>query len=294
MGKVRIFFYILGRTFTSLDYYKEILAAPLSFSVKFFLTYCLLYSIVATAVIGMVVLWPFQSFVTKVLPQEVTAAYPAELEITIKDGAASVNVREPYYIPLSSFNTLKEEFDSRIKGTSTLQIHSLLAIDTRAKIEDFPQYQTLALLTKHHLSVKDDDGNLRSIPLNEMPNTKITQMEVRKAVEMVSPFLPYIVPIAIAMVFIGLLIFMPSWKLIYNFWLAGVLWLLAKGMKRPLSYRKAFQIGLHFLVISTTFLSLWQVSGWSVDFPWLQTILLTLLGVVVFQSLNGVTDLRKK
>lgn len=99
--------------------------------------------------------------------------YPDELEITIKNGLASTNVSEPYYITirrgaLENLFSLKEDDQS---GISKIRI---LSIDTKGSVEDFDRYQSLALLTESSL-VYYNDKKINVNSLREVKDVVITK-----------------------------------------------------------------------------------------------------------------------
>src|SRR3989338_10045104 len=103
------FIHALKGTFTSPDYYKTIIAAPFSFSLKFFYLVFFLYAIVAT--IFFTVKWaPEVESIIRNVPSAITRAYPEELTITINKGEVTTNVVEPYLIPI---NAVEEALDRK-------------------------------------------------------------------------------------------------------------------------------------------------------------------------------------
>jgi len=147
VGRIKAFFYCLKRTFTSPDYYADILKAPFSFSLKFFYGFFFLYALILTSFVTVRYLLPLGDLL-KFLPDKLVEMYPSELEVTIKDGEVSTNVAEPYAIPLSRFEKILDELDKSVLGESVEKVENLVVIDTRGKIDDFSRYRTYVLLTK--------------------------------------------------------------------------------------------------------------------------------------------------
>lgn len=243
-----------------------------------------LFSLIATGWISYRYLLPLNDFLTTVLPSELSAIYPDELEISVQDGSVSTNVTEPYFIPMSSLDAIRDEFESKVLGLDTQTINNLLVIDTMAKIEDFPQYQTVALLTKHHLSVMNEDGNIETISLTDSENFILNKQMIIRWVNAISPYLDYLAPILAGLLFLGILGFLSLGKLIYSLFVALILMLVSRFVIRNLSYTKSWQLSLHLVVISTTFFSLWNLVGMRLNFPYLETILLTVLGGLIIKQ----------
>jgi len=147
----------------SLNYYTGVLAGKNKF--RWILAILILAILIA--------IQPSIFVVTKVYPvvkdleNKVTAfaheVYPDELEIKIKNGIATTNVTEPYYLVVrqETFNNL---LSLQEDDQNTVSKVRLLAIDTKGKAEEFEEYQTLALLTETSLIYQGDDNiNIQSL-----------------------------------------------------------------------------------------------------------------------------------
>jgi hypothetical protein len=114
------------------------------------------------------------------LPQKVTDTVtqiiPEELEVTIKNGTASTNVTEPYYI-VANMHSLENLFltkePSKLDPSPQAQVR-LLTIDTQARAEDFERYQCFALLTETSL-VYYDDEQITIRPLNQVEDITLSR-----------------------------------------------------------------------------------------------------------------------
>ena len=151
------------KTLFSLNYYTGVLAGKNKF--RWILAILILAIIIA--------IQPSIFVVTKVYPvvrdleNRVTAladeVYPEDLEIKIKNGIATTNVTEPYYLVVRQ-KTLNSLLSLREDDQNTVSKIRLLAIDTKGKAEEFEQYQTLALLTQTSLVYNSDDKvNIHSL-----------------------------------------------------------------------------------------------------------------------------------
>lgn len=280
MQKTATFLYSLKQTFTSLSYYADVLRAPFSFSLKFFYMFFFVYSLVFTTFITIKYFLPLNDLIS-FLPKKLVEVYPRELEITIKDGHVSTNVSEPYRIPLEDIENMLNELHKRVLGQSTETIEYLLVIDTKSKIEDFLKYQTYILLTKNHLSYINPNGNIETISLAKIDDFTINQGVVRNVVNLITPFLKFVVPMLVVATFFFFLIFYPLTKLFYLLFYALVLLVIGKIVRFPLPYKKSFQLGLHLIVVSTALFSIADFVGFSPHFPFLQTIFLSVLGIIV-------------
>ena len=291
MKSISTFLRSLIKTFTSPVYYKDILAAPFSFSLKFFLFYFFLYSIVVTTVVSMRVLLPLNTYVQAVVP-EAAKIFPSNLEIKIKDGQASTNVTEPYYIPMESVTNLKNKLNKKVLAAQSDKPRYLLVIDTKATINDFPRYQTALLLTKDSV-IYSIDGKAESVSLQEVKSDVVINTQlIDKVKTTLVPMINSLLYFLIFAVFIFSFIFIPMFKFYYLLFFALILFILAKLFSYSLSYKKSLQIGLHLGVVSTTVFSILPLLKIRLTFPFLQTIFLIVLSVVILQTLKTNTAVK--
>lgn len=288
MTKIKTFFQSFIKTFTSPKYYRDIIKAPFGFSLKFYYFYFLLYTIVATIFFGIYFIRPANQFLN-ILPGKISSLYPDELIITIKNGEASTNVAEPFFIPLSQVEQTFKDWDKKeVLGQSTAvpQINHLLVIDTQAQPEEFPNYQTAALLTKNYFVYINKNNNFEVMSLDKVGNVTINKGLVVNILDIVSPYLKYISPVLIAVVFFSILIFLPLWTLLYVVLFSLAAWILAKIFGVALSYGKSIQVNMHLVVIPTTIFGVLGILGLSISFPFLRTLIMLVLTIIVFQNLE--------
>lgn len=288
MNKIRTFFYVLVKTFSSPSYYLDILKAPFSFSLKFFYFYFLLYVVAATIIAIPQLLLPFTNTLAT-LPAKIEQLYPAELEIKIINGEASTNVPEPYYFSLKKpeAKVLKEQTPN---VENVVLVENLLVIDTKGNVENFNAYKTYALLTKKNLVVLDENGTLRVTSLSEVKNTTINRQFVRNIISQFSPFLKFVLPILIVGLFVVLLIFLPISEMFYLLFFSLITLLIAKILSFRISYEKSYQLGLHLIVIPATFFGVLQALKVSLPIPFLRTIIMIILAVVVLNRLKQIEE----
>lgn len=117
--------------------------------------------------------YPYTKHIEKRIYDMVNDVYPAELIITIKNGLASSNVTEPYYVMIRR-ETLENVFAFKPTERNSTAKTRLLAIDTNGKAEEFEQYQSLALLTKNSL-VYYRDGKISIYPLRDIQTMTVSK-----------------------------------------------------------------------------------------------------------------------
>lgn len=97
------------------------------------------------------------------------------LVITIKNGTASTNMPEPYYLTLDQ-DRVEKIFGIKNKD-NTLAKTRWLAIDTKGKAEDFERYQSYALLTQTNL-VYYSDRKINIYPLRDIGDLTVDKKTV--------------------------------------------------------------------------------------------------------------------
>ena len=207
------------------------------------------------------------------------------MEIKVVKGEVSVNVTEPYFISLKS---AEEVFSKdKVLGAVYPSLENLLVIDTRANIEDIHKYKSVALLTKNYLVViKDDRDRIESYSLSQVDNVTITKDTVSNLTNKIAPYLNFFLPAAAISVFVGMFVFIPFGNLVYLIFFSLVLLVVAKIFSVSLKFAKAYQLGLHLIILPTTFLGILSLFGVRPDFPFLKTIAMLIFALVVFKKLK--------
>lgn len=114
------------------------------------------------------------------LDQKITAAVdeaiPDQVQVTIKNGVASSNVTEPYFITISQ-STLSDLFDFGQGTGNARQPQSkirLLTIDTQGRLEDFEKFESQALLTSRNV-VYYSNGDTKIQSLSSYPDMTLNK-----------------------------------------------------------------------------------------------------------------------
>lgn len=285
MQKISIFWRTLKKTFTSASYYQDVLKSPFSFSLKFFFCFIVLYALVATAFITVRYLAPLNRYIVN-LPQLVQSLYPPELVITIKNGETSVNVPQPYAIPLEKVETIFDNWKQRqVLGAGTDTIKNLLVIDTAGSVDNFNRYSTYVLLTKTSISAKRNQNSIQTYPLDKNTNLIINQKVIATIVNRFTPYLNKALPILIAGTFLITLFFFPINRLAWLVLFALIIKLVSRLFSFVLTYQQSYQIGLHFIVVSTTITSLADLFL-PRSIPFFETFIIAGLTILVARKLS--------
>lgn len=288
MYRIVTFFTVFRKSFTSPPYYRDILNAPFSYSLKFFYFYFLLYAIIGTAFL-IPGITPLKNSV-QFFPSKLEAVYPPDLEIKIAGGEVTTNVQEPYYLPLKNFAKIFSENDAW--GVSNSEFENLLVIDTAASAEDFPQYNTIVLLTKRSLVVMDNgSGSYKVTPLLQVPDIIINRLYIQNFMFSLNPYISkiasWLVPFLSLNIFFGLWLVSSAEKVFYLLFFTLIVLFIGKIINYPVVYKKAYQMGLHLVIIPTTISGIFSLLNMPVLFPFFRTILMSVLTYVVLWNLKN-------
>lgn len=287
MRKLQLFGRVLWRSCTDSAYYKDILKARASFSLKYLFVFAFLFSVVASVRYA----YSFAAFLPK-LPQYVAMArekgagfYPKDLVVTVKDGEVSTNVKEPYVIDLP--------FALPVDGDNNPE--HLLVIDTKATAERFTAYKSVVVVGKNTVYYRDDKG-YKFYPLTDMKGTTVINKTLYDEwAGKVLPYLNYVPQIVYGAGTVGLLLlpFVLSTGRMVEYLLALLVLtifslVIAKLLKKKLTYPILYRFGMHAITVPVLVTYFFQFFGISVPFLF-PLVFVGWMGVVIRgKNLTGV------
>ena len=149
-------------------------------------------------------------------------------------------------------------------------------INTKAKVDDYPQYKTLILVTKNSVvhpperSKSISDYAVTSLA-DLKANTTINQVQYLKLVEKIEPLINA-VPTMLTVLFVLSITLFP-W-IIALFWLGGKMyyllilsafaWIIARIMKKSLTYKQIYRLGMHAVVLPSLLVFLMSLFNYQV------------------------------
>lgn len=221
------------------QYYGDVMLKPFSYSLKYFFGLILFLTLLSTLVYSFTFI-PTVKTVIDNIDVGIAKSYPDNLEITITGGKASSNVQEPYFIKLPA------DWEAE-KGSD---FESILTIDTKNtfSLEQFDIYNTTCILNKDSFTCHDQQGTIKIMSLSSVSDFKLNKPVVSAFSARVHPFLKFIYPIFVVIIFVGTF-FLFLLQFAYLLVAAVLIWLVAKIKKVTLSYGKAYQLGLHLLTV---------------------------------------------
>ena len=269
-------------------YYKDVLKAPFSFSIKYFLFLFFAISLLTSITLSIFLIQKVHPYLNQVKTQG-PQFYPTGLELSIKDGSVSINQPEPYFIPIKK-EWLPEKIQKEIK---IAPIDNILVVDTQVEPSEIRKYQTFILLTKNDIAFIAESNEIRIQSLGEVKDFTLNQEVFKQGWQSITPYLKYIIPTMIAF----LLIFIPlgtiSGKFIYLLFISVLTWILSRLFRprlgaatKTINYPKSLQINLHAITLPTIIIAIFQIFGVPPQIPFFQTIILLIFNGVIFASIK--------
>lgn len=247
------------------ELYADLANQPTSSSIKYYLKFLLLLTLVSTIILSATFISFTRSALTDEKVAETIAYYPADLTLKAKDGVFVTNVTEPYKIPFKEENVKEGE------------PQNIVVIDTKVdavSLSSFEAYDTLLLINKDSV-IATDDNSLKITPAAEYfnENFELNQATIQS---FVSDFLPIVrssvwfspILIYLALYSAGVFVF-----IVALFW-ALCVWLFLRFMKKNQGYKHAYRVTIHAMTLGLT-LNLF------IDVPLLANVFLILIVVFV-------------
>ncbi|HTK03249.1 MAG TPA: DUF1189 family protein [Alphaproteobacteria bacterium] len=267
MTKLKTFFRTFVKSFQP-NYYKDILKAKFSFSLKYLTFLLFVISLGYTLFIAaglLVVKKEIPGFVEKT-KKVVTTAYPQELVVSVKNHKLVTNVKEPYVVA------------------------DFIVINTKANVEDVKNYKSQVLVTDSFVVYSDKEGQIKAYSLEEVLKD-LDGVVLNKDIyqKLTSEVLPYIdqLPTYFNIGLMILILLGPivgtilslGWYLFYLLIFSVVLLIAAKLLKKDLSYSQVYKLGMHAVTLPILITLL-------VHFPLLFSLILLVFMIIVFTKLD--------
>lgn len=246
MRRLKTFFYSLKKTLIDLEYHQDIAQANFWFSFKYLWFLLFIFIFIQGLSLGNRYL-KNRPIIKPTINQTITyleKIYPSNLEIKIQNGQLKTNVKEPYVFSLNEKKIAKDK--------------PLLIIDTKASIENYPQYNTYILATKNAIiypsKVNRDKIEQTSVFFFSSLKQDLTlnQKIVNDFLNKIKPYTSKVLYFIDWLVVTGILLFIFFGSII---WLIGIMfslliftffvWIVNLIFKKGHSYKTLYQISLH-------------------------------------------------
>lgn len=241
------------------EFYRNISKKPFSEAIKYYLLFCLLVTIFRIVFL----VFPTITMVNAMTQRINTfiTTYPKTLEIKLHQGKLTINQPQPYTIPLCDESST---CDNIVIDTQNPNINAY------AK-----QKNVLLLLTKDTAFFQQTNGDIRGYSLAKIGNLRINKQIVTAFVAQISPWIKMSIPILL--LFAGIAYYSSYLlTLVYLFFLALLLWLLAKKFAPKMTYSESYKVALHMVTLGIIVTLLLDVTGWFLHispFPFMETMI---------------------
>lgn len=252
------------------EYYKEVIAKPFSYSFKYFLVFALLFALVFT-VVATTRFIPIANLLSQKAP-ELVNYFPQELTVTIKDGKASTNVQEPYFIKMP-----QELVTRQRKKSKSVEVDNIIVINTKDKfdLDTFNSYKTAVLLTENSVVYLDSNNKISISSLSSIKDFILDREKVLTFVKMLEPLLIIFYPIVFVGAYIGGFIVILL-KMVYLLFGALLIWLVVKIKGIKLGYKKSYIAGMQLMTGAIIVTSILDAISPKLTFTFLFSILLVI------------------
>lgn len=266
------------------SFYREVPSQTKGQAFKYYFLFIALLAVAITVITSIRTVPAIRNF-TSGLGSKIVSYYPGDLVVTIKDGHASINQPEPYYLAMP--DALKNSFSNR--ADKSYDHANLLVIDTKspASLEAFTGYDTVAYLTSDSLmTYKDNAGQVVTQPLSDVKDMTVDKNLVESLVAKIAPLFGLIPPLFVAGALVGIY-FALAFKLLYLFFLALLVMAIARVYDCKLSYGVSYRMSLY--LATAPFIIDWAsglIPGFHMQF--LFTIVFLIAAFVNLRGLRGL------
>jgi hypothetical protein len=256
------------------EYYKEVLQKPMSYSIKYFFKFVLIFSFILAIIFSFVYLPKVKIFFDN-FGMQLVNAFPSNLEVEIKNSQAFSLSPQPYFIKTpSDFKTNNGQ--TNFENLITIDVNNVFDLNK------FNSFNTLSVLNKDSISYIENN-KISIQPLKGVPNFVANRENLSDFVNKVTPLLKFIYLVIPAGLFAG--IYMSFiFYLFYLIFGALVIWIILKIKKINIEYKKAYQIGIHILtpalIINTA------LSNFGFVYPLLFTMLLIIFTIINIRNFS--------
>lgn len=229
------------KSLTEPQYYRDVLEAKFSFSLKYFLFFYFLLALV-TSVFFWVQDVPGIRTTAQDVIHQLTTDYPNDLVLKLENGTLVVEgVDQPVIVPFP--NALSD-----IKSDSGFE--HLAAIDTTTQIA---AENTFLTFTQNEVILRNPDGTKQSYPFESFSESITID---RNTIQLITSASQSYIDLVIRYLPFGLFLILAIFQTLgslFSLLIYSMLTYVVSGLiRRQLTYKKAFQLGLHTITFAET------------------------------------------
>ncbi len=258
----------IGQSIYSPQFYSQIAQKSLGSALGYFFLFCLILTIIQVSILFFTLNFAHFQPTLETEFAKIVSLYPSELVVTITKGTVSTNVKEPYVISVPG----------------DIAPENIITIDTKTPFSaaQYRDYQTPIWVTKNAIFYTSNN-ELKTVDLSKVSDFRLDQATVTTFAGKVTPWLKFVMPVVLFIMFIALYI-ANIFRLVYLFFLALLIMLATKLMKKSLSYSGAYKVGVYAMTLAFFVDSLAPLFR-TVNIPFLFTLVSLIIVIVNFYSL---------
>jgi hypothetical protein len=274
MNKLSTFFITMFKSLTSVDYYKDVVAAKMAFSIKYFLMLALTFSTVMAIRVSILNIPVTKRFFAEFLVAA-KAYYPSGLVLNAKDNQWTINQPEPYSLPNPFLG------DPFTRDVAPPMPKNLITFYHNGTIEDLQNQDTLMLVNGKNVITRDN-GGFSAQPIENLPDGSFSQQNFNSLIDSAAKFSAYL-PAAIVLISLasGILAYLLS-KSIYIAFASLVVLLACFILGYQSNYGKAARLTIHTLTLPAVIELIVSLAGYRIPVPfWFFIVNLVFVTVVI-------------
>ncbi|HSX38999.1 MAG TPA: DUF1189 family protein [Candidatus Saccharimonadales bacterium] len=274
--KIKTFSNSLLKSLTSPSYYSDVIKAPFSFSVKYFVALAILSSIILTLITTFQVAPKMRNDINNFLKQ-VVAQYPANLVLTMKSAKLSINQTTPYIVPFPK--DLQQD-------KQTKQFKNLLVIAPNGTVGDLDKYKTMILVNSSNVLVKNQEEKLETYSLKQFPDGSFSKATLLQYLQKLQPMITLVVVVVSVAIFLFILLYNLVFRSIYLVIPAFIFWGVAKARSFELTFKQAVQIAAHAITLPILAECVFEAINFQIPLPLWYFFVHVIFGVVIIVVLS--------
>lgn len=278
------FLRLITQSIYSPEFYRKVMHERFSFSLRYFISLLLVLAVVLSIPLT-VQLLPVARDAIGLTTSSILQAMPDDLVITLKEGKVTINKEEPFFIKMpqelrTSWEDALRKYNVLPEGES-LPLENLLVIDTQNDFSDerFRSHNTHFMLTRDSFVAGAEE--LKIYPLNEIPDQSLDKAKVAEIASKTTSLGRWLAPMVVFGSFIVAL-FIMALSFVYLLLGAFVVWAVAWARNVRITYKTAYQVGLHAVTLSLIFYALSVAFSGGVLEKSVPPLMIVLLAVVTW------------
>lgn len=269
------FFNDLAKSIYGPAFYTEARSGSLKKAFGYFFKLALLAALLLTVILGVRIGPALSRILSPDGITQVVNVFPADLQIMVKKGQVSSNMKEPYAVPFPP------DLKTAYRNSSALP-ENIFVLDTGAPatVDSFDRSKTLILLTKEYMITQKNNGRELSIQrLSSFPDMTLDRQSIAGWLAQVQPFFKFVIPFLLVSAFAVLFISNSIGYLLIVLILSFIAWLVFKLRKSVFRYAELYKLGLYATTLAIAADVIFSLIG--LHLSWYIDCILILLAIFV-------------